>query len=109
MVYSGEVEAYQPFDFFSDDSYQKFLDDANAFSASYLPADLVAVHSDFTANRSADFQLREEVATQFADMAWAFAHTFNFKSKLSITSAYRSPTYQKKLASNCSLERCALP
>jgi LAS superfamily LD-carboxypeptidase LdcB len=69
----------------------------------------VSIHSDFTANRSADFQLRDEAATQFADMARAFAYAFTFKLKLSITSAYRSPTYQKKLAANCSLERCALP
>jgi D-alanyl-D-alanine carboxypeptidase len=97
------------FDFTSDASYQKFLDDDHAFTTDYIPKDIVAIHSDFTSNTSANFQLRSEAATQFADMARAFSHAFNFKSRLSITSAYRSSTYQKKLASTCSTERCALP
>jgi LAS superfamily LD-carboxypeptidase LdcB len=98
-----------PFDFLSDASYQKFLDDDHAFSESYLPQDIVPIHSDFTFNSSATFQLRKEAAEQFAAMARAFAFAFDFKSKLSLTSAYRSPSYQKKLAATCSTERCAIP
>jgi hypothetical protein len=97
------------FDFWSDGSFQKFLDDTHAFAANYRPNDIVAIQSDFTANAAASFQLRAEAAEQFATMARAFANAFHFESKLSLTSAYRSPNYQKQLASNCSTQRCALP
>jgi LAS superfamily LD-carboxypeptidase LdcB len=99
----------EPFDFVSDESYQRFLDDSHAFSVPYIPNDIVKIHSDFTFNTSTHYQLRKEAAQNFADMARAFAYAFNFTSKLSITSAYRSPTFQKKLASDCSSARCALP
>jgi LAS superfamily LD-carboxypeptidase LdcB len=97
------------FNLFSDTSYQKFLDDDHAFASDYRPNDIVPIHSDFTSNRSSNFQLRAEAAEHFADMARAFSHAFNFKSRLSLTSAYRSPIYQKQLASNCSAQRCASP
>jgi LAS superfamily LD-carboxypeptidase LdcB len=96
-------------DFFSDTSFQKFLDDDHGLSDEYRPEDIISLHSDFTANYSSNFQLRKEAGEQFADMARAFANAFSFKSKLSLTSAYRSPTYQKQLASTCSTQRCALP
>ena len=98
-----------PFDFFSDASYQKFLNNVYAFDPFYVPDDIVNIYSDFTFNNSSSFYLREEAAQQFADMAWAFAHAFDSKSKLSITSAYRSSSFQKRLASNCSIWRCAIP
>jgi hypothetical protein len=64
------------FDFFSDVSYQKFLDTQHALSPSYLPDDIVEIHSDFTANDSSAFQLRAEAAESFATMARAFATAF---------------------------------
>ena len=96
-------------DFFSDDSLQKFLDDAHPFSASYAPEDVVPIDSHFTFNASSKFHLRSEAALQFADMARAFSHAFDFQQKLSITSARRSSVFQKHLSSSCSTSRCALP
>ena len=97
------------FDFHSDSSFQKFLDDTHAMSTSYIPTDLVKIHSDFTFNKSSTYQLRQEAAEQFADMARAFSNAFDFKSRISITSAYRSSAFQKSLAKNCSTTRCATP
>jgi D-alanyl-D-alanine carboxypeptidase len=97
------------FDFFSDHSFQKFLDDTHTLTPSYRPDDVVEIHSDFTANAASRYQLRQEAAIQFADMARAFADTFNFEAKLSLTSAWRSPVYQKQLSATCSTQRCALP
>lgn len=100
----------QFFDFFSDASFQRFLDDDHPFSTqNYKPDDLVAIDSHFTSNQSSHFSLRSEAAVQFADMARAFSNAFNFKSHLSLTSAYRSPAFQKKLATNCSSTHCADP
>ena len=108
IVHEGIVEN-GIFDFFSDSSFQKFLDDTHGLQPSYRPSDLVKIHSDFTSNKSSAFQLRKEAAEQFADMARAFSHAFGFKSRLSITSAYRSPAFQQSLAKNCSASRCATP
>ena len=108
VIHSGNI-SIQPFDFFSDSSYHKFLDDTHPFFSAYIPEDIVPIHSDFTFNAAARFSLRAEAAEQFADMAWSFAYAFDFKAKLSITSAYRSPSFQKRLAANCSNSRCALP
>jgi hypothetical protein len=52
-------------DLYSDNSYQKFLDDNHPLSANYEARDLVAIHSDFTSNRSSDFKLRKEAAEMF--------------------------------------------
>ncbi|MDR0608103.1 MAG: M15 family metallopeptidase [Candidatus Peribacteria bacterium] len=106
VIYNGEVENAL-FDFWSDTSYQKFLDDTHSFDEQYVPDDMVPIASSATFNTASNFQLRAEVAPQFAEMASAFAITFADKAKLSITSAYRSPTYQKRLAENCSVARCA--
>ncbi len=95
-------------DISTDQSFQKFLDEDNPFTTTtYKPNDLVAITSHFTHNDASKFWLREEAAFQFADMARAFANTFNFKQKLSIVSAYRSPMFQASLARNCSTTRCA--
>ncbi|MBO7505135.1 hypothetical protein J6T66_03165 [bacterium] len=67
------------------------------------------INSDFTSNKSSDFYLRKEAAEAFASMARAFSNTFGFKAKLTINSARRSQTYQRKLAANCSTSRCATP
>jgi len=84
------------------------LDENNPFiSSKYKPNDLVSITSHFTYNDASKFWLREKSAIQFADMARAFANTFNFKQKLSIVSAYRSPTFQASLSKNCSITRCA--
>jgi LAS superfamily LD-carboxypeptidase LdcB len=111
LLHEGNVEyeevAHEGIDLFSEHSFQKFLDDNHALPPSYHPSDLVAIHSDFTTNASSHYQLRQEPATKFAEMARAFANAFDFKAKLSLTSAYRSPKYQKQLADNCSAERCA--
>ncbi|MDR3168387.1 MAG: D-alanyl-D-alanine carboxypeptidase family protein [Candidatus Peribacteria bacterium] len=106
IVYGGMVENAL-FDFWSDTSYQKFLDDTHSLDEQYVPTDIVQISSSATFNDASKFQLREEAAGQFAEMASAFALAFGDKAKLSLTSTYRSPTYQKRLAENCSVARCA--
>lgn len=105
----GEVpeSTEQTRDFFSDASFQKFLDTDHLLSQDYVPADLEPIHSVFTSNKSTRFQLRAEAARQFADMARAFSHAFDFKVKLTLVSAWRSSQLQKELARNCSETRCA--
>ncbi len=96
------------FDFDSDDSFQKYLNaDHPFFDTSYMPNDLVNIESDFTANNSRAFQLRQEAATQFADMARHFRNTFSW-DRLYITSAYRSRWFQDFLVKQwCSVFKCA--
>jgi len=82
------------FDFEHDDSFQKFLHDKHPFDDSaYVPTDLLPINSNFTANNSKAFQLREEAGIQFADMAWHFRNAFS-GDKLRIVSAYRSSGLQ---------------
>ena len=104
-----EIEIVSNMDLYSDNSYQKFLDDNHPLSANYEAIDLVTIHSDFTSNRSSDFKLRKEAAEMFEWMAWAFSNAFGFKAKLTINSARRSQKYQRQLAANCSTARCAKP
>ncbi|MDR0370067.1 MAG: D-alanyl-D-alanine carboxypeptidase family protein [Candidatus Peribacteria bacterium] len=107
VILEGRVSSY---DLISDASVQKFLDDTHPFGdEEYIPDDITPIISHFTFNDASKFSLRSEAALQFADMAWAFSNAFGFKSKLSITSAYRSPSFQKRLAASCSTSRCALP
>lgn len=96
------------FDFDSDASFQKFLHTDHAFTdTSYVPGDLVPIHSNFTANNSKIFMLREEAAIQFADMAWHFRNAFS-GDRLYVTSAYRSRGFQDYLVKQwCSLIKCA--
>ena len=108
IIHEGMVENGF-FDFHSDSSFQKFLDDSHAMSVSYDPIDLTHIQSDFTFNSSSTYYLRQEAAEHFSNLAWAFSNAFDFKSRLSITSAYRSSAFQKSLAKNCSTARCALP
>ena len=96
-------------DFYSDISFQKFLDDRHPLSWNYEPNDIVKINSDFTSNRSANFKLRKKAAEMFEGMAWAFSNAFEFKAKLTINSARRSQKYQRQLAANCSNARCAKP
>lgn len=96
-------------DYYSDDSFQKFLDDNHALSANYEAKDIVRIKSDFTSNRSSDFMLRKKAAEMFEWMARAFSNAFNFKAKLTINSARRSQKYQRQLAGNCAPWRCAKP
>lgn len=85
------------FDFDSDDSFQKFLSTRHPFAdVSYIPSDLIAIDSNFTANDSKKFKLRQEASIAFADMAWHFWNDFS-GDRLSITSAYRSKSYQDYL------------
>lgn len=66
------------FDYDSDDSLQKFLSSDHPFTDfSYTPVDLIPIDSNFTANNSKAFKLREEASIQFADMAWHFRNTFS--------------------------------
>lgn len=89
---------YSDADISSDDSYQKFLDAEHPFlDLHYIPADLMPIESDFTANNARKFQLRKEAWIQFADLAWHFREYFKGKKKLSITSAYRSFNHQQEL------------
>ena len=104
-----QQEKAKKIDYYSDDSFQKFLDDNHPLSSSYSTNDIVKINSDFTSNRSSDFSLRKKAAEMFEWMAWAFSNAFGFKAKLTINSARRSPTFQRQLASNCSLWRCAKP
>lgn len=78
------------FDFTGDTSFQKYLNDNQPFvDTSYTPTDLVAIDSNFTANNSKAFKLREEASIEFADMAWHFRDAFS-GDRLYISSAYRS-------------------
>jgi len=104
-----EAESKQSLDFYSDNSFQKFLDDNHPLSANYEAPDIVEIYSDFTSNKSSDFYLRDEAAKAFADLARAFSNAFEFKSHLTINSAWRSQAFQRKLLSTCSKWRCAEP
>ena len=104
-----EIEKIKNMDFFSDDSFQKFLDDNHPLSANYEAADIVKINSDFTSNKSSNFKLRKKAAEMFEGMARAFSNAFGFKAKLTINSARRSQKFQRQLASNCSVWRCAKP
>lgn len=74
-----------------------------------MPSDLVDINSHFTANDSTRYQLRQEAATQFADMARKFWHDFD-GDRLSITSAYRSSSFQNYLLhAFCKKDQCATP
>ena len=97
------------FDFYDDESLQKFLDDEHALSEGYEIPDLVAINSDFTTNKSSNFSLRKEAATAFELMAWAFSNNFDFKARFTINSARRSQSFQRQLAKNCAASRCAKP
>lgn len=96
------------FDYDSDDSFQKFLHDSHPFEDdSYTPTDLLPINSNFTANNSKAFKLREEAGIQFADMARHFRNAFSW-DKLYITSTYRSRWFQDYLIKQwCALLRCA--
>ena len=96
-------------DYYSDASFQKFLDDKHPLSQNYEANDVVKINSDFTSNKSSNFKLRKKAAEMFEGMARAFSNAFGFKAKLTINSAWRSPKYQRQLASNCSVWRCAKP
>ncbi len=90
LVHESALE----FDFEQDDSFQKFLHDEHPFNdSSYAPTDLLPINSNFTANNSKAFKLREEAGVQFADMARHFWNAFS-GDKLWVTSAYRSSGLQ---------------
>ncbi|MDD2537494.1 MAG: M15 family metallopeptidase [Candidatus Absconditabacteria bacterium] len=107
LTHPGQVSFGTKFDFFSDFSFQKFLDSSHTLSDFYVPSDLQSIHSDFLFNSASKYQLRNEAAEKFSHMAWEFSHAFDFKARLSITSSYRSSAFQRKLASSCSITRCA--
>lgn len=108
-----EVVMEKVYDTISDDSYQKFLDKEHPFfNINYIPGDLKAIESDFTANNSRLFQLREDAWIAFADMAWHFQNDFQGKRRLSINTAYRSYEVQRYLMwSYCVGKQwqCAIP
>ena len=97
-----EIEKAKNIDFYSDNSFQKFLDDNHSLSANYEANDIVKINSDFTSNKSSNFSLRKKAAEMFEGMARAFSNAFGFKAKLTINSAWRSQKYQRQLASSCS-------
>ena len=96
------------FDIDSDASFQKYLNADHPFDdSSYEPTDLLPIDSNFTANNSRAFKLREEAGTEFADMAWHFRNAFSW-DKLYISSAYRSSWLQWYLLKQwCALIKCA--
>lgn len=102
-------ETIASMDYYTDDSFQRFLDDNHPLSWNYEANDIVKINSDFTSNKSSDFMLRKKAAEMFEWMAWAFSNAFDFKARLTINSARRSPAYQRQLAANCSNTRCAKP
>ena len=104
-----EQDKISKMDFYSDDSFQRFLDDNHPLSSKYDANDVVKINSDFTSNKSSDFMLRKEASEMFEWMAWAFSNAFEFKARLTINSARRSQAYQRKLAATCSTSRCATP
>jgi LAS superfamily LD-carboxypeptidase LdcB len=96
------------FDFDTDTSFQKYLNADHPFEDSaYTPTDLLPINSNFTANSSKAFKLREEAGIQFADLAWHFRNTFS-GDKLYIASAYRSSGLQWYLIKQwCAMIKCA--
>ena len=90
-------------DYYTDSSFQKFLDDKHPLSQNYEASDIIKINSDFTSNKSSNFKLRKKAAEMFEGMAWAFSNAFGFKARLTINSAWRSQKYQRQLASNCSV------
>jgi hypothetical protein len=52
-------------DYYSDTSFQKFLDDNHPLSTNYSPNDIVKINSDFTFNKSSNFMLRKKAAEMF--------------------------------------------
>jgi hypothetical protein len=52
-------------DYYSDASFQKFLDDDHPLSTNYSPNDIVKINSDFTFNKSSNFMLRKKAAEMF--------------------------------------------
>ena len=77
-VFGVGISSLPNFDFDSDGSFQKYLSPDHPFiDTSYTPNDLVNIESDFTANNSRAFELRQEAATQFADMARHFRSAFS--------------------------------
>ena len=99
----------QRIDYYSSDSFQKFLDDNHSLAWNYEANDIVNINSNFTSNQSSNFKLRKRAAVMFEEMAWAFSNAFEFKARLTINSAWRSQKYQRQLANNCSVWRCAKP
>jgi len=102
------VEQHVEFDFYTDSSFQKYLNTDHPFTDdSYIPTDLIPIDSNFTANNSKAFKLREEASLHFADMAWNFRNAFSW-DRLYISSAYRSRGFQDYLIKQwCSLLKCA--
>ena len=60
-----QQEKAKKIDYYSDDSFQKFLDDNHPLSANYSANDVVKINSDFTSNRSSDFMLRKKAAEMY--------------------------------------------
>jgi len=96
------------FDLESDSSLQKYLSSQTPFDdLNYKPSDIAKINSDFTANNSKKFMLRQEAWIQFADMAWNFRNENN-GDRFWITSAYRSKWFQDLMIKNgCSRSKCA--
>ncbi len=96
------------FDINSDSSLQRYLSSDRPFkNINYIPSDLAPIDSNFTANNSKGFQLRQEAGTQFADLAWHFWNAFS-GDRLLLVSAYRSKSFQDYLIKQwCATTRCA--
>ncbi len=105
--YEDPVEAIQ-YDTKKDDSLQKYLGNwVYLLDSNYIPLDLLAIDSDFTANNAGKFLLRKEAAQHFANMAWFFWNDHKW-DRLFITSTYRSAKFQESLLKKgCSRARCA--
>ena len=50
-----EQDIFADMDFYSDDSFQRFLDDTHPLSWDYEAKDIVKINSDFTTNKSSNF------------------------------------------------------
>ncbi|AHB41748.1 hypothetical protein P148_SR1C00001G0962 [candidate division SR1 bacterium RAAC1_SR1_1] len=106
--YEQEPNYFSIYNTKEDLSLQKYLGNGQLLvDSTYVPIDLVAIDSDFTANKASRFLLRKEVAEKFADLAWHFWKD-NKGDKLFITSTYRSAKFQESLLKKgCSRLKCA--
>jgi len=104
-------EEFNPYmlDFYSDDSYYKYLSPNNSFeNLKYKPNDLVVLDSKYILNVWWNQSLRKQAAENLYIMAEDFYS--EFQVKLKVISSYRSYEHQALIKSRwCSDYFCAKP
>lgn len=87
------IQNHGGYDFLSDDSYQKFVNNEISFTQkSYIPEDLEKISWEFIIDTKGNQTLRKEVVKNLHLLAQDFYTTF--WEKLVVVSAYRSYAYQ---------------